>query len=333
MGLCTAFSRRSFVVPILRKKNQLAPRYQGSRRSIFFLLLITVLLSLAFWFKSKAGLIWEKVTRSQVFTIKKEQEKELTEFLGLKPNLKDISGLRQSLELLLSGLQGKYGIYFSSLTETQELGMNQDEVFIAASVNKIPIMIAFFKAVEQGTIKEDEVYVLKEEDIQDYGTGSMRYQEIGTKYSFSQLIELAGKESDNTAAYVLFNRVEDQVGKLLDDLQIKNTSIEENTTTAWEMSQLLTQLYQDKLLKAANKDKLLLVLTDTDFEDRIPAGVPDYIKVAHKIGNEVGVLNDCGIILSSQPYVLCILTHDALEEEAIDVLPKISRLFWEFSRR
>lgn len=333
MGLCTAFSRRSFVVLTLRKKNQLAPRYQGRRRSIFFLLLITVLLSLAFWFKSEAGLIWEKITQPQVFIVKKEQEKELTEFLGLKPNLKDSIGLKQSLELLLSGLQGKYGIYFSSLAETQELRMNQDEVFIAASVNKIPIMIAFFKAVEQGTIKEDGVYVLKEEDIQDYGTGSMRYQEIGTKYSFSQLVELAGKESDNTAAYILFKQVNDQVEKLLDDLQMENTSIEKNTTTAWEMGQLLTQLYQDKLLKAANKDKLLLALTDTDFEDRIPAGLPDYIKVAHKIGNEVGVLNDCGIILASKPYVLCILSQDVLEEEAVVVLPKISRLFWEFSRR
>ena len=333
MGLCAAFSRRSFVVPILRKKDQLAPRYQGSRRSIFFLLFITVLLSLAFWFKSEAGLIWEKITRPKVFTIKKEQEQELTEFLGFKPNLKDISGLEQSLELLLSGLQGKYGIYFSSLAQKQELGINQDEVFIAASVNKIPIMIAFFQAVEQGTAKEDEVYVLKEADLQDYGTGSMRYQEIGTKYSFSQLIELVGKESDNTAAYVLWNRASDKTKVLLNDWQMINTSIGENTTTALEIGQLLAQLYQGKLLKAVNKDKILLALTDTDFEDRIPAGVPDYIKVAHKIGNEVGVLNDCGIILSSQPYVLCILSQDALEEEAVAVMPKISRLFWEFSRR
>lgn len=320
-------------MPILRKKDLPSPRYQGSRRSIFFLLLITVLLSLAFWFKSEAGLIWEKITQPKIFTIKKEQEKELTEFLGLKPNLKDINGLQQSLELLLTDLQGEYGIYFSSLTEKQELGFNQDGVFIAASVNKIPIMIGFFQAVEKGEVTEDQAYVLKEEDIQDYGTGSMRYQEEGTEYTLEQLVKLTGKQSDNTAAYVLFNLVADQVAKLLIDSEAVNTSIDENTTTAEEMGQLLIQLYQDQLLKPASKDKLLLNLTDTDFEDRIPMGVPDYIKVAHKIGNGVGVVNDCGIVLSSQPYVLCILTKDALEEEALEVLPKISRLFWEFSRQ
>lgn len=48
---------------------------------------------------------------------------------------------------------------------------------------------------------------------------------------------------------------------------------------------------------------LLDDLKNTIFDDRIRAGTPENIAVAHKIGNLTGVINDVGIVYSSKgPY-------------------------------
>jgi len=97
------------------------------------------------------------------------------------------------------------------------------------------------------------------------------------------------------------------------------------------MGQYLVKLYRGELVSSVNKEKILTALTATDFEERIPQGVPQGIDVAHKIGNEVQVFNDCGLVLSSRPYVLCLLSKEASQDEALEVIPKISRLVWEFN--
>jgi beta-lactamase class A len=69
-------------------------------------------------------------------------------------------------------------------------------------------------------------------------------------------------------------------------------------------------------------------LTGTIWEDRIPAGVPEGIRVSHKVGTEIGVLADAGIVFAPKPYVLVIMSKDVLEKEAKQALPEISRVIW-----
>lgn len=307
---------------------------KGSRSSIAFLFMGSILLSLIFWAKGNLNQLRALLNRPFVYKITKTSDETLEADLGIKPDFTDLEGVRYSIELLLEGLQGEYGVYFYDMQAGQSLGVREEVVFQAASVNKIPIMVSFYQEVEKGRLKEESIYVLKEGDIQDYGAGSLRYQEPGTKYKYGELIELMGKESDNTAAYVISNLVgQSRIQKALDDLGMENTLLEENTTTAKEMGSYLVEMYQAKLVKEGYGEKMLEALSDTAFEDRLPRGVPGYIQVAHKTGNEVQVYNDCGIILSSNPYVLCVLSQGTVEDEALDVIAKISQLVWEFSKR
>lgn len=317
-----------------QKEKSFSKQKKGSRLGIAALFLGTILLSTLLWAQKSFKGWWQDLFKPASYEIVKQGEKSLVEVIGFQPDLADLDGVRKSIELLLSKLSGTYGVYFYNLETNESFGINQDQVYTAASINKIPIMVSFYQSVEDKKFKEEDEYSLKRNDVQDYGTGQLRYQKIGTKYTYAKLIELTGKISDNTAAYVLENLVKRKtIQSKLDELKLDNTSMEGNTTTPKEIGQYLLLLYNDQLVSKENKEKILNALTDTDFEDRIPQGVPKEAKVAHKIGNEIQVYSDCGIIRASQPYILCILTKEVKEAEALEVIPKISRLVWEFLSR
>lgn len=90
------------------------------------------------------------------------------------------------------------------------------------------------------------------------------------------------------------------------------------------------KIYQAEIVSQKHRDEILEFLTETAFEDRIPAGLPEGIKAAHKIGTELGNYSDAGIVFSDAPFVLVIISKNARESEALEVLPQITQKVWEF---
>ena len=296
------------------------------RRITLAILFITILISTLLWLKNKSSEWWIEFQSPFIYHISKFSDKKA------KQKFKNKEQVLSAINSLVLNLRGTYGIYFFDLTNEQFFGINENEIFTSASVNKVPIMVSFYQQVEKGILKEDGRYVLKTPDVQDYGTGTLQYQKPGTKYTYSELVELSGRLSDNTAALVLQNLVgANKIQASLDKLGMKGTSIKDNTTTPKEMTDYFAALYKGSLLKEEYKEKIFAALTNTEFEDRIPKGVPEDVRVVHKIGNEIQVYNDCGIIFADNPYVLCILSKEVAEAEALDVIPKISQILWQFS--
>jgi len=62
----------------------------------------------------------------------------------------------------------------------------------------------------------------------------------------------------------------------------------------------------------------------------LPAGMSKKIKVAHKIGRDTGTFSDAGIVFADKPYIIVIMSKEARETEANEVLPKISKIIWDF---
>jgi len=77
-----------------------------------------------------------------------------------------------------------------------------------------------------------------------------------------------------------------------------------------------------------NREELLSYLTKTAWEERIPAGVPEGVRVSHKVGTEIGVIADGGIVFAPKPYILVIMSKDVIEKEAKELLPRISGLIY-----
>ncbi|MBI4991440.1 serine hydrolase [Candidatus Gottesmanbacteria bacterium] len=207
----------------------------------------------------------------------------------------------------------------------------------AASVNKIAILAALYFLAGKGEIDLEKIVILQQEDIQDYGTGTIRYDPTGTPYSLKTLARLMMEKSDNTAAYLLGNVTIgiDKIQQLVDSWGLTQTNIMDNKTSAKDMGLLLTKMYLGQITTKPLTLEMFGFMDKSDFDDRIAAGIPEGIKVYHKTGDEIGKIHDAGIVvLPNHPYYIGIFSTDITDEEDTKrTEAQISDLVFNYMRR
>jgi len=312
------------IVPKRRSRKTIGE--EGSRKQTLVVFLLLLILGLTLYLPARWKTPDWQVTLpewsgGEVITIRKSQPKA-DRPLAEKPKIEE----------LIAGQAGDYGIFVKSVSGQEELKLGENIVMTAASVIKLPVLVVYYQRVDQGKINPDEEYVLTEADRWEYGTGSMQYQPAGTKYPYKEVARLVANQSDNMGTEVLIKKLGGYVKaqQLVNGLGLVKTNLKENEITAGEAGGLFLQLAQGKLLKPASRQELFNNLTKTINEDRLPVGVPDAVRVVHKFGSEAGVVNDCGLVESKNPYVICILTTGVNSGEAEPLLPKISELVWNW---
>lgn len=245
----------------------------------------------------------------------------------------DWNKLVKTIEAEIAPLKGTFSIYVYDMKNDKEYGMNEDTIFTGASVNKIPIMAALYHLAAKKEIDLEKIIVLQKRDIQDYGTGSIRYDPVGTPYSIKTLARLMMEKSDNTAAYLLATNIigMDRIQKLVTDWGLTQTDMEENQTSAKDMRILLVKMYKGDITTPALTSEMIGFMDKSDFEDRIPALLPDDVKVYHKIGDEIGKIHDAGIVeLKDRPYFIGIFTTDMTDDEITKkTMAKVSKLIFD----
>lgn len=101
-------------------------------------------------------------------------------------------------------------------------------------------------------------------------------------------------------------------------------------TTPREMSTLCDAIERGIGLSASSRDGVIDIMKRQKFNERIPAGVPEGIEIAHKTGSIRGVRNDSGIVYApSGPYVISLYSkHLENEKAGVEALAELSRLVW-----
>lgn len=308
----------------LKKKEKITPKDLKKDRIVILLVLgITLGVIGVVRLYQDFGKILSKFFEPQIVVL--TQPDKLTPKPSPTPKLeKNI----EEIKSLIKDLKGTYGVFVQDLASGESYGVNQDKVFTAASLIKLPVLLTLYKEVEAGNIDLETKYTLKNSDKVG-GAGSMQYKPAGTVYTYRQMAELMGKQSDNTA-FNVFSKIlkEEKIQRTIEALGMKKTSFGENKTTPEDIGKLFYKVYKEDILASEHKEELFSFLTDTSWEERIPAGVPKEVKVSHKIGTEIGVVSDAGIVFSKKPFILVILSEGVLESQAKEVLPKIAKIVY-----
>lgn len=239
---------------------------------------------------------------------------------------------KESVLEVTKQLRGKYGVFFQDLQTKDFFEINGKEVFTAASLIKLPVILALYREAEAGGINLDEVYKLQASDKVS-GAGSLQYKVAGYEITWRGMAELMGKQSDNTAFSIVSRKLgKEKIQELINALGMKSTSFTENETSPEDIGLLFRKLYSEGIVYEKDKTEILSFLSDTIWEDRIPAGIPKGIKVSHKIGTEVGVISDAGIVFAKKPFILVIMSEEANEIEAKKALPEITKKIYEMTQ-
>jgi len=240
-----------------------------------------------------------------------------------------ISAFRQKT----NDLTGVYGLYVIDLTTGFGYGVNEDEEFEPASLNKLPVMAGIYLEEEKGSLNLSDKYKLKNGDKVG-GAGSLYSKPAGYEITYRDLIRLMGKQSDNTAFNILKNTLDaETIESTLDKIGMESTSLTKNNTTPKDIGRFFEELWNGNILKDDHKEELLGYLTDTLYEEWIAAGVSDDIRVAHKFGRELNVVNDAGIVYGQRPFVIVLLSKGIIEREADEIYPELARIVYEVHSR
>jgi len=243
---------------------------------------------------------------------------------------KNPENLEAEMTSLLAGQEDQWAIWVEELEGEFVWTYQENEVFTAASLIKLPTVATLYRQVEIGELDLDQEVALQESDFRG-GAGNLANSSIGTKVSLRKLAFLSLNHSDNTAFTVLRRVLGDEIIKQTTfEWGMKKTSLENNLTSAADMALFFRKLYKGELLNEQNKKEFLGGLTKTIFETRIPQGVPEGIKVAHKIGNETGVVADAGIVfVPDSPLLLVFLSKNVSSEEGEKMIVDLTqKIYW-----
>ncbi len=243
--------------------------------------------------------------------------------------------LRDNIRDLVKDFEGEYNIYYEDLKTGEAFGINHNSVLTAASLNKVPIIFYLYSLASEREIDLEEKIVLQASDIQDYGTGKMRYEKPGGVYTLKKLAELAFKHSDNTAAHLLTIRLgENNIQAFVNNQGMGATSMVFNETSPRDMGNLLSKFYNNELMSEAFKNELMDYMSDTEFENRLPKYIGEKARIYHKVGDSDNMVHDVGIIhpqagngqANESPFILIVMTQGIVDENAAyDSIGKIAK--------
>ncbi len=248
--------------------------------------------------------------------------------------------LRDELREIVKNYSHKTYIYFSYLNNGSWIGVNERENFAAASLAKVPLSIAIYKASEQKKIDLDQFYTIEELDLNS-AFGELYKNSKDRVFTIEELIKIMLEQSDNTALNGLlnvFSRIGidnpyDEVYQAFGWVLDMNQNVNANEINLKTLSNMFLSLYNANYISLENSEKILNYLANTEFNDKIVAGVPTGVLVSHKIGISGGTntFSDCGIVYAPQRhYLLCVGSDGAEESEANDFMKKTSEAVYKF---
>lgn len=234
-----------------------------------------------------------------------------------------------------------YGVYFKDLDTPLWFGINEDSVFLPASLYKLPIALAIYKETGNGVLDLDEklrytaLIAQKDSDPLDAPT-SLR---VGSRYTVRELVARMITDSDNGAKDLLGTKLRDDYTRgLWEILNIGSPRFIEEISVR-DYALFFRLLYSSTYLDIRDSEEVLKLLVHTEYKGALVAGVPADIEVAHKWGiynlakqGETGMLelHDCGIIYApDNPYLLCVMTKGASQQKLEQFIASVSRISYE----
>jgi beta-lactamase class A len=210
-----------------------------------------------------------------------------------------------------------------------------DRWFHAASTIKVAVLVAVFRAADEGRLRLDDSLHVRNRFIsvadgspfhlsRDSDAMPELYKRIGRVAKISELAEGMIVASSNLATNLLLDYVTVEYARnILRNAQVDGVELQRgvedqaahekginNQVTANGLLRLLSALRGD-FLSAKSKEQAIRILLEQRFDSMIPAGLPAHAVVAHKTGEISTACHDMGIVYlpEREPYLAVILTE------------------------
>lgn len=238
-------------------------------------------------------------------------------------------------------------VKFSDIEASQGFTINPTEQYDPASLTKVPLAMAYY------SLAQNDPSVLSQQIAYSGNPNLDTSEQIqsptqlvpGQTYTVEEMIEHMIKYSDNNAEQLLADHLAttgqlDVLSTLFNNLGIVSDPDNPDDITVQSYSLFLRVLFNSTYLDRDYSEKLLQLLSETDFSSGIDAGVPNNIVVSEKFGDaripnaqgqQVGAeLQNCGIVYYPEhPYLLCIMTKGNSIPNLETAIAQISKMIYD----
>ena len=235
------------------------------------------------------------------------------------------------------------GIFLVDLDSGSYLNFNGDVAFASASTIKVPILVAFFQAVDEGKIQLDQMLTVKPEHIAE-GSGDMQDDGPGKKYSALEVARKMIVISDNTATNMMIellggaevlNQHFATWGLRATVLRNKLPDLEgTNTSSPKDLINIIAQIDRGNLVSVKSRDRILQIMRQTKNDSLLPRGLGEGAVIAHKTGNINTMLADAGMVdlPNGKRYLLAVMVKHPPETEkpAQTLIRDISKMSYRY---
>jgi beta-lactamase class A len=206
--------------------------------------------------------------------------------------------LRSEIKQIAQAYPGTYGVVVLDPSSGERVAMDADRRFLAASLNKLPVLMTLYRAAASGAVDLDDKISMLASDVQAYGTGVLYEYPVGHTITLRECARLLIKESDNTAWKMLDRYLgRDYIRAELYRVGARSTEYWfPNTTTPEDVQLMLEKISDPSYTTPDLSAEMLDLMTNTSFEDRLPQPLPEGTRVSHKIGYYGSTFADAGIV-------------------------------------
>ena len=252
----------------------------------------------------------------------------------------------QDLKKQLLNLNKEYphikpSLYVWEYEQGQYVNINADELYPAASIIKLPILVRLFKSIEAEQLTLfDEMKMT--EPYRSSGSGSLQYSQAGRSYTMDHLAKIMIQESDNTSTNMIMSKLGgmDDINIGLRDWGINTTYVRTwlpdlkgtNKTTAKDMAKILYNLDNPGFLNINSREYIIDYMSHVKNDRLIKAGLGEGALFIHKTGDIGKMLGDAGIVFApnGKKYIVVILAqrpHNAYQGK--EYIVKASELIYK----
>lgn len=254
-----------------------------------------------------------------------------------------MTNLENNLKFLASAHPRlKPSIYVWDYESGKHADINSEDIFPAASIIKIPVLIQLFKAVEMGMVKLDDK-VKMTDYYKSEGSGSLQFKGVNAAYTIDDLARVMITESDNSATNILMDATGgmNAMNQTLRKWGMKETRLNDwlpdlkgtNVTTSKEMATLLYNLDNPNFLTLNSREKMVDYMSHVHNNRLIQAGLPADAIFLHKTGDIGKMLGDAGIVYTpnGKKYIVVMLVNRPYNSpEGKDFIVSASSLIYNY---
>lgn len=235
--------------------------------------------------------------------------------------------LEDRIKVFLSDDLDNIGLIYYNLDTGENISINEDESFVAASVYKVGLNMYTYYLANNRQVDLNDIVYYHEGDFEG-GSGILQNEDYIGGRTVQELLDLSIIHSDNISSNMLWRYLGGYYNfkyNLYDLLDVNYDVIENNITPNIEFK-ILKYIYDNR--NNDNFAHMIDTMKNTIFNDRITKYIPQDI-VAHKIGDYGGAANDVGIVFTDSPYILIIFTD--LTSDSYEKIGQVSKAIYDYN--